>query len=362
METLQLLGIALGLASLAGINLYLTVFVSGLAINQHWIELLPQYKQLAILGHPAIVVVAGVLYFLQFFADKVPWVDSLWDAIHTVIRPIGGALLGLHAMGQLNPLFDVVIALLAGGAALTTHGLKAGARLVVNTSPEPFSNVALSVAEDATVIGGLALLHYNPLIMLALLFVFFASVIYYVPKLLRVFKARVWLIWRKLNAPASDKTTSELTDSLPADHDILFGRMNLLGEKIEWAAPCISTASRHIPGNLFGHLIATVEEPHKLYFVAKNGWGKVAESLDLDDYKASQESKFLSENLVIYSIAKKPKLVFLFDRTKSELVKKITESLNRRLSAESDFIKASRLTAPAAGVAKPEPEPENAKP
>jgi len=81
------MGVAFGLASLAGINLYLTVFVTGLAINQHWVVLSPQYQHLAPLGHPAVVVVAGILYFIQFFADKVPWVDSLWDSIHTVIRP-----------------------------------------------------------------------------------------------------------------------------------------------------------------------------------------------------------------------------------------------------------------------------------
>jgi hypothetical protein len=334
METLQLLGVALGLASLAGINLYLTVFVTGLAINQQWVVLAPQYQQLAVLGHPAIVAVAGVLYFIQFFADKIPWVDSLWDSIHTVIRPVGGALLAVHTLGRMNPVIDILAALVAGGAALTTHGLKAGTRLIVNTSPEPFSNIALSLTEDATVLGGLALIYYSPVLSLAVLFVFFGSVIYFAPKIVHSLKARLWLILRKLNAPASDKTNGELTTALPPDHDILFGRLNLLGEKIEWVAPCISTASRLIPSNCFGHLIATQEEPRKLYFVAKDGWTKIAEVLDLDGYKASQESKFLSENLVIYSIAKKPKFVFVFDRTKRGLVSKLTTSLQKRLSEE----------------------------
>jgi hypothetical protein len=86
-EQLNLLGVALGFAALAGINLYLTVFITGLAVNQHWITLSPQYQSLEVLGHPAVVGVAGVLYFLEFFADKIPWVDSAWDAVHTVIRP-----------------------------------------------------------------------------------------------------------------------------------------------------------------------------------------------------------------------------------------------------------------------------------
>src|SRR6266511_2542850 len=111
METLQTLGIALGLASLAGLNLYLTVFVTGLSIQQGWVTLAPQYQQLDILAHPAVIAIAGVLYVLQFFADKVPWVDSLWDSIHTVIRPVGGAFLALRALGPIDPTVEVIAAL-----------------------------------------------------------------------------------------------------------------------------------------------------------------------------------------------------------------------------------------------------------
>lgn len=341
MDTLKLLGVALGLASLAGINLYLTVFVAGLAINQQWIVLDPQYQQLSVLGHPAIVAIAGILYFIQFFADKVPWVDSLWDSIHTVIRPIGGAMLALHTLGHMNPAMDVIIALLAGGAALATHGLKAGTRLVANTSPEPFSNVALSVTEDVGVIGGLALIHYSPVLSLCVLFVFFAGVIYFTPKIVRSLKVRLWLVLRKLNAPAAGgNADAVLPVTLPAEHDMIFSRLNLLGEKVEWAVPCASAAAPRIPGNLFGHLIATAEEPRKLCFVAKNGWGKVAETIDLEGYKASQEPKFLSENLVLYSLDKKPKYVFIFDRTKSAIVKNIVASLQQRLAEQAGVVSA----------------------
>src|SRR6266550_419599 len=113
METLQTLGIALGLASLAGLNLYLTVFVTGLAIQQHWIDVAQTHPDLVILAHPAILVVSGALYLMQFFADKVPWVDSLWDAVHTVIRPVGGAFLAIRVLGTPDPVFDVIAALLA---------------------------------------------------------------------------------------------------------------------------------------------------------------------------------------------------------------------------------------------------------
>lgn len=343
METLQLLGVALGLASLAGINLYLTVFVTGLAINQQWVVLAPQYAPLQVLGHPAIIAIAGTLYFIQFFADKVTWVDSIWDSIHTVIRPIGGAFLAVRVLGNVNPVFDVIVALLAGGVALTTHGLKAGTRLVANTSPEPFSNIALSVTEDATVIGGLALIHYSPILSLVVLALGLACIFYFAPKIIRAVKIRLFLAWRKLTAPAADKAAAELAATLPADYDILFHKLNLLGEKIEWAAPCISTASQRIPANLFGYLVATFEQPQQLYFVAKSGWGKIAESLELEGYKVSQEPKFLTENLVLHSLEQKPKFVFLFDRTKSGLVGKITASLQRRLAARQPGVSEKSL-------------------
>src|SRR5438046_10717716 len=125
MEKFDLLAVALWLAALAGINLYLTVFVTGLAIHFHWITLAPQYQSLEILGNPWIITIAGILYFLEFFADKIPWVDSIWDAVHTVIRPIGGALLAIQMLGDSSPQFTVRLVLLAGGTSLVAHTAKA---------------------------------------------------------------------------------------------------------------------------------------------------------------------------------------------------------------------------------------------
>src|SRR3989441_11440399 len=167
-EKRHLLGVALGLACLAGINLYLTVFITGLAIHFHWITLAPAYQSLEALGHPVIITIAGILYFLEFFADKFPWIDSAWDAVHTVIRPIGGTLLAVQVLGHPSPTFTVIVALLAGGTSLITHTAKAATHLATNTSPEPFSNIGLSLVEDAAVLGGLALVHYNPVIALSI--------------------------------------------------------------------------------------------------------------------------------------------------------------------------------------------------
>ncbi|MEI8341021.1 MAG: DUF4126 domain-containing protein [Verrucomicrobiota bacterium] len=332
METLQMLAVALGLASLAGLNLYLTVLVTGLAVRFHWVILSPQYHSLEILGHPAILITAGVLYLIEFIADKVPWVDSLWDSIHTVIRPVGGVLLALRVMGQTNPVMDVVVALLAGGATLITHGTKAGTRLVANGSPEPISNIGLSLLEDLVVIGGLALIHFNPILALVVILLFFTVILYFAPKLMRGTRVILWLAWKKLNAPpATDAPAERLPDHLPSGFSPIFDKLNLLGETIEWAVPCISGASRQFPANLSGWLVATKEEPHKLYFVAKNGWKRISETLDLESYTAGHESKFLSENLVIESPEKRPRFVFQFDRTREATVSHLAERIERRL-------------------------------
>ncbi len=331
METLRLLGTALGLASLAGINLYLTVFATGLAVQQHWLDVAQTHPQLAILGHPAVVLVSGLLFALQFFADKVPWIDSLWDTVHTVIRPIGGAFLAVRVLGNADPVFEVIAALLAGSVSLMTHSVKAGTRLVANHSPEPFSNIALSLGEDAAVVGGLLLIAHDPLLALAVFSILMLAIAYFGPKLFRAVRANAWLLWRKLTAPAADHLDAELGSALPHDLDIIFAQRNLEGEKIAWAAGCVSASAKGVPGNLFGHLVATFETPHKLRFVARKSWRPFLAELDLATYKAAHEPKFLSENVVLYSLEKKPKFIFLFDRSQRAVVKAIAASLQQRL-------------------------------
>lgn len=163
MEILEQLAVALGFATLAGINLYLTTFLAGLAIRFDWLALSSKYEQLEVLADPWIIGVAGVLFAIEFFADKIPWVDSTWDVLHTIVRPVGGVLLALAALGELDPAISVIAALLAGGTTLTTHLAKAGGRLTVNLSPEPVSNVAASTAEDGLVLGGLGLMAFAPI-------------------------------------------------------------------------------------------------------------------------------------------------------------------------------------------------------
>ncbi len=333
MEKLDLLAVALGLAALAGINLYLTVFVSGLAIHFHWITLAPQYQSLEVLGNPWIITVAGILYFLEFFADKIPWIDSAWDVVHTVIRPIGGALLAIQVLGHPSPAFTVVVALLAGGTTLVAHTAKAATRLASNTSPEPFSNISLSLGEDAAVLGGLALMHFNPLLALLILLLGIAAFFYFAPRILRAMKAKTWLAWKKLNGPADRNVPVKLPISLQPRLAPVFSRENILGETIAWATPCVSGRGRRIPANLFGALVATNENPHKIIFVARKSGRPFARTIDLEGSVVTREPKFLSENLVIFPAAeKRPKYLFIFPRPHTALVEQIVQYLCERLT------------------------------
>lgn len=190
MEVLKTLAVALSLGTLAGVNLYLTVLVTGLALHYDWVSLPPPLAGLEVLGHPSILFLAGALYAIEFCADKIPWVDTAWDGLHTLIRPIGAAALAVAAMGDAHPAFEVAAALLAGGMAFSSHAAKAGTRLAANTSPEPFTNIALSLVEDGLVIGGLGLLAWSPIVALILAAIFCATILYFLPRLLRnIFRA-----------------------------------------------------------------------------------------------------------------------------------------------------------------------------
>jgi len=159
-------GAALGLAVASGLSLYGAVFVSGLAIRLGWIDLAPSWGALSVLADPVVLGVSGVLFAVEFLADKIPVVDSLWDAVHTVIRPIGGALLASRALGELSPVAEVLALLLLGGATLATHAAKATTRLAVNTSPEPVSNILVSLTENGLLAVAVWMALAHPLVAL----------------------------------------------------------------------------------------------------------------------------------------------------------------------------------------------------
>ena len=150
LELLTTLGRTMGFSFAAGINLYATVAILGLTQRFGWVQLPGQFH---VFDNNLVIGTALVLYVVEFVADKIPWLDSLWDAVHTLIRPVGGALIAVAAMGDSSPTMDGLVALLGGTLAAGSHLTKASTRAAANTSPEPFSNWALSLAEDAFVIG-----------------------------------------------------------------------------------------------------------------------------------------------------------------------------------------------------------------
>ena len=150
MEWLVTLGRTMGFSLAAGVNLYATVAILGLASRYQWVQLPEQFK---VFDNPWIIGAAFVLYAVEFVADKVPWVDSIWDSVHTLIRPVGGAVIAVASLGDASPGTTGMIALLGGVVSASSHATKASTRLAANTSPEPFSNWFLSLVGDAFVIG-----------------------------------------------------------------------------------------------------------------------------------------------------------------------------------------------------------------
>ncbi len=183
MGTLETLSLAMGTAWTSGLNLYATIATLGLAGSAGMIQLPPD---LQILTDPLVIGIACVMYFIEFFADKVPYVDNGWDVLHTFIRIPAGALLAARAVGSVNPAVELAALLAGGTAALAAHGTKATVRLAVNVSPEPFSNWVASVGEDLTVLGGIWLIFHHPALMLALVIGFTALSAWLIPKLYRL--------------------------------------------------------------------------------------------------------------------------------------------------------------------------------
>ena len=159
---MEIIGLAGSVSLLAGWRLYLCVFATGLAMRLGAIPLPDQLASLDVLANPWVMGIAAIGALAEFFADKVMWLDSVWDTVHTLVRPVGGALLALAIVDPADPAMQVIAFLLGGGGALLAHGGKASARAVVNTSPEPVSNVAVSTMEDVATAGLLYLAYEYP--------------------------------------------------------------------------------------------------------------------------------------------------------------------------------------------------------
>ena len=167
MGAVELVGVAASLSFLAGWRLYACITAAGLAMRYGLLDLPQKIQALDALANPWVIGIAALGAIAELLADKVMWLDSLWDGAHTLIRPIGGALLALAVVDAQDPAWQVAAFLLGGGAALLSHSAKAGARAAVNTSPEPVSNIAVSGFEDVATAGGLWLVLSQPHIAIA---------------------------------------------------------------------------------------------------------------------------------------------------------------------------------------------------
>ena len=202
MGTIEALSLAMGTAWTSGINLYATVAALGIANRMEMIHL-PQ--NLEVLSHPGVIAIACGMYLIEFFADKVPYVDSGWDALHTFIRVPAGAILAAQSLGDMNPALELMALLAGGSVALVAHGTKATARLAINASPEPFSNWFASVGEDVTVFGSIWLMFNHPIIMLVLVLTFLALVVWLIPKIYRLAKRGFQTLREKLRGIKPDQ-------------------------------------------------------------------------------------------------------------------------------------------------------------
>ncbi len=200
------LALLMGGSWASGINLYLTTAGLGIAHRMGWITLPGNMETLA---NPLVIGAAILIYAIEFFADKIPFVDSAWDSVHTFIRPAGGMALGYMAMADVGPAIQYPVAILTGSIALDAHLTKATSRVAINTSPEPISNSVASITEDIGVLGALYLIIKHPVIMTVLVILFIIFSIWFLKKMFRFLKK---ILGRK--GPEQDQKSGEEQQAL----------------------------------------------------------------------------------------------------------------------------------------------------
>lgn len=200
----EILGIATSVSLLSGWRLYLVVLATGIAMRTGYVPLPEHLASLAILANSWVMGIALVGAFCEFFADKIMWLDSVWDTVHTLVRPIGGALLTLAVVDPGDPATQVIAFLLGGGGALLAHGGKASARAVVNTSPEPVSNIAVSAAEDVATVGLLWLAYEHPVVAAGIALALLALCLWLLLLARRVLKRLFWRTGPETQHPEID--------------------------------------------------------------------------------------------------------------------------------------------------------------
>ncbi len=255
MLSVQTLVNILGLAVASGVNLYAAVLVTGLSLRYGWFSGLP--AELQMLAHPAVLITAGVLYALEFFADKVPFLTPVWDFVHTFIRPLGAALLALGAVGDSSPLVQTLAFLVGGSLALGTHSTKASLRLLAHASPEPASHSLISLLEDFGVVALLLLAYSHPWIALAVLAVLLAAMALLAPLLLRTLRFLVRVLAGRL---ASWTPGIGARQPLPCPGWLEPALAQAAPERGEQLFRCFARSLRRLPRFKAGYLVRTSQQ------------------------------------------------------------------------------------------------------
>ena len=205
----EILGVAGSISLLSGWRLYLTILATGVAMYFGWLPLPEHLQALQILANPWVMGVAAVGTIAEFLADKIAWVDSIWDGVHSIVRPLGGALLALALVDSADPAWQVIAFLLGGSGALISHSAKASTRAVVNISPEPYSNVAVSTGEDVATTGLLALVIAFPAVAIVIAILLLIAAILVIIALRKLLRSVRGGIKRALGDPATDRLPME---------------------------------------------------------------------------------------------------------------------------------------------------------
>ncbi|ROR03310.1 DUF4126 domain-containing protein [Desulfosoma caldarium] len=253
MDAIAQLGSLLGLSFICGVNLYATVAVVGLCLKHGLVHGLP--VELSVLANDAVIFVAVVLYVVEFVIDKIPGMDTLWDALHTVIRPLGGALLAVLQVGEGSPALEVIAFMIGASLASAAHLTKVGTRLLVQASPEPFSNTVLSVGEDLFAIGYayMSLSHPRWTFFLTLLLV--AGVLLVLPMLCRVLFMGVRALGHRIGSAFGARLPLNPPKDLPLWVQVAFETVRQDGEEILWASRAYALRVPGVPRYASVHMI-----------------------------------------------------------------------------------------------------------
>lgn len=222
-QLISVISLTMGVAWASGLNLYAAILVLGLGGSSGGIDL---PENLQIVQDPAVMLAAGLMFSVEFFADKVPGLDTGWDALHTFIRIPAGALLAANTVGDVSPALQLAAGIAGGSVTSVTHAAKASTRVLINTSPEPVTNWAASISEDLAVFGGLWLALNHPLVFLVLFVVFLLLLIWLLPKLWR----GIARIFRKIGQwlGLSKEMEEEIADAEPVEGEEMVGALQKL--------------------------------------------------------------------------------------------------------------------------------------